>query len=583
MKKKAIAMLMATTLVFTSVMSFTGCGGDKKPKEPDTKVETPTKFTGTRILKDTNGKVKTLNPHTYQTANESGMMGYIFEGFTTLVLNEKCDGFKFQPTLAKEMPKISADGKVYTYTLRDNLKFHDGTVIDADTFIYSYKMLLDPKLKNYRANTLFSGVYVKNAKNYFDGKCKWEEVGIKALDKKTIEFTLDIATPELNTLTGLSYFALVHPGLYEKGMNADRTETNYGTSMETTASYGAYTLKDWVFDQSFRVEKNKGLVLSDIYTPDVIECRVVEEASTILQLFENNEVDVAPIQLANFQKYSEDPRAVMLNTGGILQLNVNSKSTTNPVLKDVNFRKALYYGADRQKLAKDIAKTDLPAPYLLSPYFATMINGKAVPYRDTEPAKAIMPKDNGYDTKAAKEFFEKAYVSNGNKKITLTITYNQAREDVKAVAECLKNDYEKLFGTDKVELKLQGVPIQVRSEAFKKGNYDLGLMSWIGGDAFNPVDKFYVYTAEYGDKNDAFTNKEFDELYTRCSEGDLLNKDKEKNEAIAKMEKMMLDDLSVIPLTEGRDMVAYSDKLKLKAKNWITYLNYAAMEAEFTR
>lgn len=588
MKKKAIAILLATTLVMGAMGTLTGCG-DKKPAAPTdpstTTTEDNNKFTGTKIFKTTNGKVKTLNPHTWTNTAEGDMMGLITESFVSLVLNDSADGFKFQPVLAKEMPKINADKTVYTYTLRDNLKFSDGTPIDTDTFIYSYKMLLDPKLKNYRANNCFSSIYIKNAESYWEGKCKWEEVGIKALDKKTLEFTLEIATPELNTQVALGGLGacLVHPDLYEKGMNEDKTETKYGTSMETMASYGAFSLKEWVFDQSFKVEKNKGLVLSDIYTPDIVEARVIDEASTVLQLFENNEVDVTAINQNSFQKYSEDPRMVMLNTGSILQLNINTESKTQPILKDVNFRKALYYATNREKLAKDICKTDLPAPFILSAYFTVDMDGKQMPYRDTDAAKALMPKNNGFDEKQAKELFEKAYAANGNKKVTLGLIYNQAAETTKAVAESMKNDFEKLFGSDKLEIKLQAVPREVRSENLKKGNYDLGMIAWGGGDAFNAADKMGVYVSDWGDKNDTFKNKEFDNLYERCMKGDLLVKGKEKVDAIAQMEKMMLDELPFIPLTEARDMMVYSDKLKLKAKKWITYLNYAPFEAEFTR
>lgn len=577
MKKKLIGIFLTATVVMTSMVALGGCKKDPKP----TSTKPNNQFTGTKIYKATNGKVKTLNPHTYQLGPESDMFQYIYEGLITTICNEKGDGYQFFPVLAKEMPKISEDKKTYTFTLRDNLKFSDGTPINMDTFIYSYKMLLDPKLKNYRANTCFSTITVKNAKQYFEGKAKWEDVGIKAIDKNTLQFELEYAILETDALISLSYSALVHPGLYDKFMNADKTETKYGTSLESTPSFGAYVLKEWVPDQYYVVEKNKDSALVNVYTPDKIEMRVVEEPATVFQLFEKGEIDYANVPQPNLDRYAEDPRLVYEEDGGVLQLNINMTSKAQPVLTDVNFRKALFYAIDRQKIAKDIGKTHKPAAYVMG---SPMTIKPGVTYRGTNEAKAIIPKDNGKDDKLALELFNKAYEANGNKKISIELQYGDTGEQNKLRSEFLKNSLETLFGKDKFELKLKAVPWQVGNDNMKKGDYDLGFMLWGGGNPFNPWSKMQVYTSDYGSKSDQFKNKEFDELYKRTTKGDLLFKDKEKLDALVKMEKLILDEVPFIPILEYRVPVMISDKIKTKTDGkYVTGVGFAIIQSEFTR
>lgn len=580
MKKRALSMLLAATLVVTSALSLTACG--TKTETNDKPSQTTKKFEGTRVYKTIIGKIKTLNPHTSIQGTESEVMSHINSSLTGFILNDKKIAEEV-PLMAKELPTISEDKLTYTYKLREDLKFSNGTPIDANTFIYSFQKVLDPVMKNMRASSYMNDISIKNAENYFDGKCKWEDVGIKAVDKYTLQFTLEIAVKETQAKGVFNYDVLVEPTLYEKFMTADKKTTTYGTSQESIVSYGPYVLSEWKFDQFYKFERNKDFPLNSIYTPDVVEARVVDEQGTQLQMFEKGEIDEVSIAGARYEKYKEDPRLYPAPGSVISTMNVNTESKTNPVLANKDFRKALFYCLDREKIAKDLVKAAVPAAYIIPKIFTTEIDKKNVSIRELPEAQANVAKNNGFDPKLAKEYFDKAYAANGNKKITVTCMYADTSDIQKARSEYTKKVFEETFGADKFEFKLQATPGQVMTENIRGGKYEVGYWAWQGAYKDNAATRLKVF-AEWEGKTDTFRNKEYQELVERCTKGDLIFKEKEKTAACIKMEQILLDECIIIPIFEDLNFYMFSDKLKfLNGKKYDPKVGFGTYQAEFTR
>ena len=131
------------------------------------------------------------NPHTYQTATDAEVLGYTTPGFYTFDYNDAKDSYKVVPDMATQEPidvtkdyvgdewgiKEGATGQAYRIKLRNDIKWQDGTLITADDFVESAKLLLNPIAANYRADSLYSGNFVvKNAKEYlYQGKHAYED------------------------------------------------------------------------------------------------------------------------------------------------------------------------------------------------------------------------------------------------------------------------------------------------------------------------------------------------------------------------------------------------------------------------
>ena len=177
--KKLLALLLAVVMV---IGVFAGCDNNDTPDptqgtEGTTVPTAPATYTYNYALSEfpTN-----WNYHTYQTNIDADILDYITAGFYTFDYNETMDGYKMVPSMAVGEPKdVTAEyvgkfgieegdkAKAYVITLRQDIKWQDGTVITANDFVESAKRLLNPAAQNYRADTMYAGsVSIVGAEDY---------------------------------------------------------------------------------------------------------------------------------------------------------------------------------------------------------------------------------------------------------------------------------------------------------------------------------------------------------------------------------------------------------------------------------
>ena len=584
MKTSKKLLLLVLVVAMTVSVLATGCGKgndvSKEQEKPAANDEKP-ESTGPKVLRLAGMPAKTFNPHTSDSAEDSELISYIYGALLDLVYNPDEDKVEFIPYHAEELP-TTEDNKVWTFTLREGLEWTDGTPITAEDYEYSYKMLLDKKLANRNAFVLWDSIPVVNAEEYFKGEVEWEEVGIKALDEKTLEITLDTAMPDidvLSTFAGGGATSPVHKELYEAGMNDDQSETTYATTLETVPSCGTYKLTEWIRDQHRVFEKNEDAILGDIYKPDRIESRVITESATRLQLFENGELDTAVVSGSEYDKYQEDPRIVFQERNTVWGFFINSTSDKNPILQNNDLRKALFYGIDRDKISKGVFKVYESTPYYISSIpMVDYENGTK--YCDTDEAKAVRPEGSGFDPELAKEYFEKAYEANGNKKIEIEIVYFEAQETMKRMTEVAEEEYENLFGQDKLDIKLRAMPPQAAYDAYRDGDFDMGIGAYTQG-AFNPWSSMFVWTSDFPNKSHRFASEEFDKLYERTTQGDLLLDPEGRIKALAEMEEMLIDYVPQVPIFQNNNAQIFADRIKIITNGkYMPAVGFAILQAD---
>ncbi|MBQ4112859.1 MAG: hypothetical protein IJD38_08690 [Clostridia bacterium] len=193
---RKLTSILALVLALVMMLSFCACQkpdtNDETTAGDDVTVET---FTGNFVWKDSVSTLATnWNPHTYQTSDDSYPLDFIVSGLYSFIFNDELNpiegkdpysGYVIVPEMAAEMPvdvtedikaqygdkfPIPADatsGYAYKIALNPNAKWQDGTPINADTYVYSMQMLLDPKLMNYRATDYYDGdLAIAGANNY---------------------------------------------------------------------------------------------------------------------------------------------------------------------------------------------------------------------------------------------------------------------------------------------------------------------------------------------------------------------------------------------------------------------------------
>lgn len=174
--KKIMLLLIAAV----SAVVVVGCGkNDKKVGVGEYTYNTATSVFPTN-----------WNPHTYETNTDSEILDYASSGFYEFDYNDDKTGYQIVNAMATDKPidvtnkyigqygvKNGDSAKIYKIKLRNDLKWDDGTVINAKSFVNSAKLLLDPVAQNYRADSLYTGnLEIYNAKNYlYQGTHKYAE------------------------------------------------------------------------------------------------------------------------------------------------------------------------------------------------------------------------------------------------------------------------------------------------------------------------------------------------------------------------------------------------------------------------
>ncbi len=236
---------------------------------------------------------------------------------------ESGDGtFSFIGALAEELPAVSADGLTWTFRIREGLKFTDGTVIDAYSFENAVKKWLDPVMAYPSASRFWTSVKIVGAKSYALGEqgMSWQNVGIKTPNRLTLNIELEEPVPSPIGLNILNLPA-VHPSLLNENA-ADFNFKNYPSS-------GLYKVVNQHEDNSMQLERNAFYPNAYLHTVNNIN----------LSFSENNAVPYESI--------------------GPWFININTDNAYNPPLMDVNLRKALFHGLDRERILQQLSLTGI--------------------------------------------------------------------------------------------------------------------------------------------------------------------------------------------------------------------------------
>ena len=225
--KKTLASVVAMLLVLSTVLSLAACGKEK-----------PVEFVGDFTYQDSvSTMASNWNPHTYQTNDDAYPADFLRVGLYGFIFNDELNpvegkdpyaGYKIIPEMAASEPvdvttKIKAEhpefgipenaekGYAYTIDLNKDATWENGEKINADTYVYSMKQLLDPKLQNYRATDYMdSDLVIANAANYYyQGTTAYMDNGIKnqyAVADLTKNADGQYVTPDGNLMyIGLAY------------------------------------------------------------------------------------------------------------------------------------------------------------------------------------------------------------------------------------------------------------------------------------------------------------------------------------------------------------------------------------------
>jgi oligopeptide transport system substrate-binding protein len=515
--KKNVFMAMSSVLVLSAALA--GCGGETKPADNagssnnNQQAEAPAS-SGPKVLKlNLHSEPPTADPGLAEDSTSGAITRATFDGLTRL----GADG-KYHESVAEKID-VSEDGLTYTFHLRDS-KWSNGDPVTAHDFEYAWKRVLDPKTA---ANYAYQLYYLKNAEKYNKGEIKdASQVGVKALDDKTLQVTLENPTPYFLELTAFYTYFPVNKKVVE-------SNPNWATEAKTHVGNGPFKMESWEHKSKLVLVKNENYWDKDAVKLDRIEFSMVEDENTELSMFDNGELDWAGAPLSQLPT---DAIPALKDSGKLITEPIAGTywykfNTEKPPFNNVKIRKAFAYAINRQAIIDNVTQTNQqPAMGAVPPSMALKPDGYF--------------KDN--DVETAKKLLAEGMKELGISKLPpITLSYNTS-EAHKKIAEAIQDQWKKALG---VEVKLENKEWKVYIEDLHQGKFQIGRMGWLG-DFNDPINFLELFKDKDGGNNDTrWENPKFKELLNKSA----LEKDPEKRKAIlAEAEAIFMDEMPVAPI-----------------------------------
>ncbi|GGH88737.1 oligopeptide transport system substrate-binding protein [Pullulanibacillus pueri] len=522
-KWSVLVAIMLVMSMFLAACSGGGkddsASGDKK--SGDGKQELADKQ---EITMATSQDIPTLDSSKATDATSFDQIQRIHSGLYTYYNN------KAVPDLSDGEPKVSEDGKTYTFTIRDDANWSNGDPVTAADFVYAWRRLTDPKTKS-QYNYIVPTAHIKNADKIEDPDSdlygKTDQLGVKAIDDKTLEVTLDKATPYF---TSMMAFASFYP-LNQKFVESQGKQ--YALGPDHILSNGAYKLTSWKTGESWTLEKNPDYWDAKNITIDKATINVVKDLSTRVNMYNTDEISTVGLSQDFIDEYKDSPEYnEFLDTSvGYLKLNENKV----PAFKNPKVRKAIAMIIDEQGYIDQIRKdASVPAQYWVPKDFVSGPDGKD--FHETAPASYFK-----YDPDEAKKLWAEAKKELGQDKFTWEYMTTDEPQ-TKTVAEYFANQIEQLDG---VTIKINQQPWNNYLDRDTKGDYEIGGGAAWGPDYQDPMTFLDLWTSTNPNNTMGYKNTEYDKL---IKEADNLGTDPQKRwDKLVQAEKVLMDDMAIIP------------------------------------
>lgn len=463
-----------------------------------------------------------LDPALMTDAQSSIVGSGLFDGLTRL----NSDG-EPQPAVAKDWD-VSADGKTYTFHLRDDAKWSNGDPVTANDFVYEWKRILNPETAADYAYMLY---YIVGAEAYNGGEGSADDVGVKAEDDHTLVVQLNNPTPYFTAI-------IAHNSYWPVSEKAVEGKPEWAAEASTLVGNGPFVLKDWKHGDKLVLERNPDYFDAAKVGFSKATISLVEDDSTVFSLFNTDKIDWIGAQAGSVPS-EQVPELVKEGKAEIKPIASTYYYLFNTKQKPFNnakIRKAFAMSVDRQSIIDNVTKANqTPAFGLVPPSIAGM-DGKS--FRELYP-------DNYFseDVAEAKKLLAEGLAEEGLKSFPETTLLYNTSEGHKKIAEAIVDMWRKNLG---VELKLQNQEWGTFLETRKGGQFGIARAGW-GADFNHAINFSYDLIHPKSGNNDG--------KYNNPKVGELLDgsftapNDKARLDMIAESEKIAIqDDMAVLPI-----------------------------------
>jgi oligopeptide transport system substrate-binding protein len=477
------------------------------------------------LMRGNSAEPTTLDPHKATTVWEDWIMGDMFVG----LMHQDANGDPIPQ--ACESISTSDDGLTFTIKLREHV-WSDGVPVTADDYVFSFRRIADPKTAAQYVSILYP---IRNMQLAAEGKVKPEEIGVKALDSRTLQIEVAYQTPYINQL-------LMHQTTYAVPRHVVEKHGDDWLKPENFVSNGPFLLKAWIPNDHIRVVKNTRFFgAADVKLNEVYFFPTQDTASA-LKRFRAGELDIAnrcppPDDVVILRRTI--PNEVKINPF-IATYFIVVNQTRKP-FDDVRVRTALAMALDRETITDKVVRVgQIPAYNLVPPgmpgySYAAKLRFKSLPFAQRlEKARSLLA-DAGFGPKNPLSFNFSIYNTKEWRRWSVVLQF--------------------MWRSIGVDMHILPLDSQILYDYLRKKDFDIASAGWIA-DYRDPKNFLFLFQTSSTELNyGGYSNARYDQL---VAQSDTIRDPGMRLQVIAQAEQQLLDDCGVIPLMHDvtRDMVS---------------------------
>jgi oligopeptide transport system substrate-binding protein len=377
----------------------------------------------------------TLDPHKYGLAVEVEIMNDLFLGLTAR------DGHGRLIPGSAERWDVSADGRTYTFHLRPNLRWSDGSPLTAMDFVAGIRHMLDPATHSQFANLAYK---IDNGEAINEGKLPPSAAGVRAPDDRTLIFQLNRPSPILILLTTLPLFDPLPRAAYSR-LGKDWVKPG------KMVSNGAFTLAEWVPQGHIQLKKNPYFYDAKNVQVDEVNFFPTDDDAAALKRFRAGELDINtrfPPTMLDWLKRVLPGQALIAPNLALTYLTFNLR---DPAVSDLRVRRALSLAIDRETLTAQVLHTGEVAAYGMVPgavtgYHGPRIEGAGVSFAQRQQQARALLAEAGYGALHRLQLTYHCRLGELNRRIAVAVQsmWSKVGVDTEIVTEEVAMHYNRL-------------------------------------------------------------------------------------------------------------------------------------------
>ncbi|MEW8995329.1 peptide ABC transporter substrate-binding protein [Clostridium sp.] len=543
-KTRIMALIMTAIMTGTLLLGCTKTKGNEGEKPGDGNTSVVEETVEQKIIYNLGADPKTIDPQLNSAVDGSTIIHNAFEG-----LMREDEKSQIVPGTAEKY-EVSDDGTVYTFHLRENAKWSDGKPVVAGDFVYAWKRALNPEVAAEYAYQLF---YIKNGAAYYnkekigDKVATADDVGVKAINDKTLEVTLEAPVPYFLSLAAFPTYFPVREDMV-KG-----NEEKWTLKPDTYISNGPFKMSEWKEKESITFVKNENYWDAENVKLETLEVKLIDDEITYLNAFKSGEIDVieAPPQAEIPTLLDEGTAKIYPYLGTYFYvINVSDKAKdVDPkaaeALSNPKFRKALSLAIDKQLIVDKVAQGGQTPATSYVP--AGILDSAGKEFQKDYSPKTV-------DIEGAKKLLAEAGYPNGEGAPTITLTFN-TNQGHQNIAQAVQDMWKTNLG---INVELKNEEWAVFQDTRNNFQYSIARHGWIA-DYNDPMTFLDMWITGNGQNNSGYSNKEYDKLIASAK---VELDDTKRTELLHKAEDILMEELPIIPMYYYTNVLCINKNVK---------------------